>query len=377
MKYSLSHLSDQTLLHGLAALVARDRATTADLLTHITEVDERRLYLPAGYPSMFVYCVQELALCEQAAYYRIRAARTARQFPTIFSAVAEGRLNVSTVVLLAPHLTAENSTELLAAAAGRSKTDVERFLAERFPKPDLPAQVRALSIKVTELHALPGPLDFVSPGPDPQQLSPGIVDPPTVVQSPGPSAPEPIDARPKVTPLAPRRFALQLTMSHEMHDDLRRARELLGHQVPSGDVAEVIHRALKLLVSQLERAKFAATDKPRPPRVTQSARYIAAHVKRAVRERDGDQCSFVSERGQRCQERTRLEFDHVDPVARGGRASISGIRLRCRSHNQYEAERIFGVEFMRLKRAAARGVAAAASARGVAAAASARAVEGP
>jgi hypothetical protein len=71
-----------------------------------------------------------------------------------------------------------------------------------------------------------------------------------------------------------------------------------------------------------------------------------------VRERDGDRCTFVSESGHRCESRTRLEFDHVVAFARGGKATVEGIRLRCRTHNQYEAERIFGAEFMAAMRAA-------------------------
>ena len=93
--YSLAHLSDHTLLRDLAALVARDRVTTAELLAHIAEVDARQLYLPAAYPSMYAYCVGELHLCEQAAFKRIRAARIARQFPAIFEALAQGRLHLS------------------------------------------------------------------------------------------------------------------------------------------------------------------------------------------------------------------------------------------------------------------------------------------
>ena len=54
--YSLSHLSDQALLRDLAVLIARDRTTTAALLAHIAEVDARKLYLPAAYPSMFALC---------------------------------------------------------------------------------------------------------------------------------------------------------------------------------------------------------------------------------------------------------------------------------------------------------------------------------
>ena len=70
--------------------------------------------------------------------------------------------------------------------------------------------------------------------------------------------------------------------------------------------------------------------------------------------RDGGQCTFVSDKGQRCEARSRLEFDHTDPVARGGQATVAGLRLRCRAHNQYEAERVFGTGFMQRKRAESR-----------------------
>jgi 5-methylcytosine-specific restriction endonuclease McrA len=308
---------------------------------------------------MFAYCVQEMRLCEQAAYYRIRAARAGRQFPAIFNAVAMGRLNLSTVVLLAPHLTGENDEELLAAATGKSKTDVERLLAERFPRPDLATVVRALPSKACGCPVQPSSEPAIQFIARPEQLSPGIVAVPATAPLGSSSIPESTVSRPKVTPLAPRRYALQLTMSEEMRDDLCRAQELLGHQIPPGDFAQVLHRALKLLVVKLEKTKFATTQKPQGPRETRSPRHIPAHVKRAVCERDGGRCTFVSDQGHRCSERTRLEFDHVDPVARGGRASISGIRLRCRAHNQYEAERVFGVEFMQRKRAEARSTATA------------------
>src|SRR3990172_7767413 len=105
--FSLAHLSDRTLLRDLASLVARDRATTARLLAHLAEVDARKLYLPAAYPSMFAYCVHELRLSEDAAYKRIQAARVARQFPAIFELLANGRLHLTAVLLLSPYLTVE------------------------------------------------------------------------------------------------------------------------------------------------------------------------------------------------------------------------------------------------------------------------------
>jgi len=83
-------------------------------------------------------------------------------------------------------------------------------------------------------------------------------------------------------------------------------------------------------------------------------------VKRTVWERDGAQCTFIGDNGRRCQERKGLQFDHVQEVARGGEAGVGDIRLLCHAHNQLEAERTFGSEFMRHKRTAAAEARAAA-----------------
>ncbi|HXF59048.1 MAG TPA: hypothetical protein VN539_04425, partial [Candidatus Saccharimonadales bacterium] len=115
-QYTLDHLSDAVLLCELSELAARDRSTTADLLAHIAEVDDRRLYAPAAYPSMFAYCVEELHMSEDAAYRRIHVARAARKFPMLFGELESGRLHLSAVSLLAPHLTAENLEDLIAGA---------------------------------------------------------------------------------------------------------------------------------------------------------------------------------------------------------------------------------------------------------------------
>src|SRR5436309_13238534 len=117
--YSLCHVSDRDLLRDLASSVAEDRTTTTMLLARIADVDARRLYAPAGFPSMYLYCVHELHLSEDAARKRIHAARTARQFSAIFDDIAEGRRHLSAVVLLARHPTRGDADEPVAAAAGK------------------------------------------------------------------------------------------------------------------------------------------------------------------------------------------------------------------------------------------------------------------
>jgi len=154
----------------------------------------------------------------------------------------------------------------------------------------------------------------------------------------------------RIEPTSPGRYAVQFTISRETHDLLREAQALLGHAVPSGDIEAVMQRALGHLVQQLRKQKFAETEQPRARRGGTSDRHIPAEVQRAVRERDGDRCTFVGTGGKRCDETTRLEWDHVVPVAHGGTSTAGNLRLVCRTHNQYAADCTFGAAFMDGKR---------------------------
>src|SRR5262249_25495395 len=142
--YSLSRLSDHQVISNLSSLVARDRATTAALLAHLAEVDARRLYVPAGYPSMYAYCVHALHFSEDAAYKRIQPARTARQFPELFVALAEGRLHLTGVGVIAPYLTCENARHLIESAANKTKSEIELLIAERFPRSEELPMIEAI-----------------------------------------------------------------------------------------------------------------------------------------------------------------------------------------------------------------------------------------
>ena len=344
--YSLSHLSDHALLRRLTRLVRLEHRITAAMLAHIAEVDARKLYLPAGYPSMHAYCVQRLRLSEDAALKRIQAARVARQFPVIFTALEEGRLHLTGVCLLAPYLKQAAAGDLLAAALDRSKDEIARLIAERFPRTELLELVEELpsSARTSERDRIESSRsDEHAPAhvtTSPAQHAPGHVVTPTLSS--------------KLQPHADGRYALHVVLCQEAHDLIRYAQALSSHSNPEGNISQVLLHALRDHVARLEKQKFAASSRPRPQRPSENRRHIPAHVKRTVWERDGGQCTFVSDSGQRCPARTRLEYDHADPVARGGEATVEGIRLRCRGHNQYVAECVFGEEFMRQKREAAR-----------------------
>ncbi|HKQ56251.1 MAG TPA: DUF222 domain-containing protein [Candidatus Eisenbacteria bacterium] len=334
----MSDLSDETLRRDLPVVVSRERSATSVVLAYIAEYDARKLYLEDGYESMFAFLVGALHFSDDAAYKRIQAARAARRFPEILTAVADGRLHLSGVCLLSPHLTESTAPELLAAATHRSKSQIEHLLAARFPRQDIAARVVPIALP----SPLPGekpPVTMMDPSASTStELAPGQVDAPM--------------ERPKVKPVAPQRYSAQFPMSQKAKDSLDHIQEMLS--VPASEIGQIVEDALALYEAQVEKQKFAATSCPsKHPRTTRSARTIPADVQRAVWERDGGQCTFVSDTGHRCEARKFIQFDHIEPAARGGDATVSNIRLLCQAHNHYEAERTYGSEFMRHKRIAA------------------------
>ena len=148
---------------------------------------------------------------------------------------------------------------------------------------------------------------------------------------------------------------MQLTVSRETHDRFRQAQALLGHVVPSGDAGEIFDRAIRLLVEELERRRFAETSRPRvstPDAAdTSRTRHIPAAVRRHVWRRDAGRCAFVGREG-RCDQTAFLEFHHLEPYAAGGQATVANIELRCRAHNAYEARLFFGDGVVRESRTA-------------------------
>lgn len=135
-----------------------------------------------------------------------------------------------------------------------------------------------------------------------------------------------------------------------MHDKLRQAQDLMRHDVPDGDLARVLERALDLLIAERMKRRFGKTTKPRSqgeePALGGQSRHIPQAVRREVLARDGARCSYLSVEGKRCDQRAPLELHHEQPFGRGGPATVSNIRVLCRAHNQLLAERDYGRTFM-------------------------------
>jgi 5-methylcytosine-specific restriction endonuclease McrA len=377
---ALAMVPDDELLERLSVLLLNSRRTEADLVAHIGEVDRRRLYARAAAPSMFAYCTQLLHLSDAEAYLRIAAARAARQHPLLLTMLGDGRLHLSGIAKLSPHLTAQNRDAVLRRAAHRSKRQIEDLVAEISPRPDAPCLVRRLPERLeyrpTQIPSSP-PAQGEPEGvgarvglPERMELRPDGVDAP-VEPLPSfdpprvdPREPSRASRRAVVEPLAPSRYKVQFTASAELRGKLERLQALLRTELPDADLGAVIDRAVTQMLQRFEARRYAQTRAPRTtaaeaiasasatsrPHIPAVARHVPAAVRRAVFERDGGRCRYRDGTGRRCTEHHRLEYHHVRPFAMGGDHTIDNVRLICRSHNLYLAEHDYGLGAMAVYR---------------------------
>jgi hypothetical protein len=286
---------------------------------------------------MHAYCTDVLHLSGAEAYLRIQAARAARAYPGILEMLADGRLHLTAIALLAPHLTAGNHAELLARATHKTKREVEELVAGVAPRPDAPALVWKLpqaARPTTPALQAPQP-----PGEDLELRPDGVSS--RVTSS-------------RVEPLAPARYKVQFTASAEFREKLERLQALMRSRFPDGDLAQVLENVVTEKLERLEARRFAKTARPRTVEVPDDngSRYVSAALRRAVAIRDQDRCAFVDSQGQRCPEHHRLEYHHRDPFGKGGERTLNNIALMCRAHNQYLANCDYGRKKMERHRSA-------------------------
>ena len=334
----LKSLSDDELLRRLSDVLKQSRRVESELVAHIAEVDERRLYAREASPSMFQYCIDVLHLSKPEAYLRIGVARASRKHPMLLTMLADGRLHLSGIVELAPQLTDENRDDLLARATHKTKAAIKELVVEIAPKPDAPTVIRKLPRRSSKSRG----------GKPAPQRTPQELRPDGVASSPAPDspAPAPPDKPAVVEPLAPSRYKIQFTASGELRDKLERLSALM----PGNDLASIVEAAVSEKIERIEAKRFGKTRKPRKSLedadTSPGVRAISAPVRRFVWERDGGQCTYRSGNGRRCPAREGLESHHEDPYGLGGDRSANNIRLLCKQHNDYMAERVYGKEKM-------------------------------
>jgi HNH endonuclease len=396
--WKLEAIADTELERGLRELVAHGRQTDARVVAHLAEVETRRLHLKSGAESLFAYCQKRLNLSENQAFYRIVAARTARQFPCVFELLDRGDIHLTSLALLSKYLTEENHRELLSKAHRKTKRELLELLASVAPRPDVQSTIRKLPTRVTGSQQAFG-AQRTAPGrsaPRPE-LSPAVTSSSSIAVTLASSRAVAAGRTGSLEPLSPTAYRLQLNTTPQLKEKLELARDLMSHANPSGDLAVVVERALDLLVAELNKQRFGqlrprSRPKGAKPRTSQALpcataeareeaqaaaktrrsavradaqpdvdgagdlqeaetpslsmprrrRQIHNDIRRQLIARDGLCCTFRSEDGQHCTTRAFLQIHHEHAWAKGGPDTLDNLRLLCASHNRVLAELEFG-----------------------------------
>jgi hypothetical protein len=417
---SPAELSDTELLAATRGLAGRSNQLLAALLAHLGEVEARGIHRTRACSSLYTYCIYELRFSEDEAFRRVAAARLVRCFPALHDAVGAGELHLTGLLMLGPHLTEENLNEVLLRAKHRTKKEIARLVRQLDPLPDVPPRIEPLGPALARVApAAPTWDEFVGslrlvrelpPGERPRDWTANANDtdaetPPSAechARTPPAGAGLPV-------PLSPGRYRVQFTAGEEYVKLVEEVRALLSHSAPRATLDEIQLRAMRGLVAELRRQKYAVTARPRKPRcaaptpaepvdagsstaepdaaMTREAqahaqaqagaeresesvqksesesesepqhprrrgRHIPASVRRAVFERDEGRCTYADSSGRRCAETHGLELHHLTAFAQGGEHTEANLTLRCRPHNALAAEEDFGRELVELARSA-------------------------
>ncbi len=344
----LALISDSDLIARMPELVLKERGAVVEVIIHLIEIDRRKLYLEEACSSLYSYCKERLGYSEDEALRRVRVARLAARIPRCLDELGSGAIHLTGLFVLSQHLSDENCEAILTQARGKSRREIEKLLARWFPRPDVPDVIEP------EPGRLPlGETTCASAGAKPRsepRASPGT----QTTHSAEPARPA------RVEPLSETRYRIEFTASTELADKIERARELLGHAIPGGDLAAIFERSLDALIERETKKRLGAGNAPKPHPFTPSgvtkrigcdeqrrklspdSRHVPRDVARVVWERDGNQCTFVDTHGRRCSERRFVSIEHDQPFARGGLAIVENLRLLCTAHNARSARRAFG-----------------------------------
>jgi 5-methylcytosine-specific restriction endonuclease McrA len=306
------------LLEQLRKLAETDRRITGEILELIRRVDQERLYLDWGYPSLFAFLTKELLYTPGAAQRRIEAARLLREIPSLRGDLQSGALNLSQVALVAQ------------ATRNLSLTAQE--------KADLLRQVKGLDLKATQV-VIAKALD------------------------------QPIRMGEKERHQKDESVLLELTLSKEQMAALQRVKELISHTHPNPSYAELLallaedflrrkdprrERKEKKTGAERPRAQSgddcqeASQDKGEAQSASTSAPVAGMQHKpqqpraadiRAIHQRDRC-CQWRDPRtGEICGSTFQLQVDHIQSRSAGGGHERENLQLLCAVHNRLKWEK--------------------------------------
>jgi hypothetical protein len=290
-------MTDKELHSKLLSLVREERRLLADILTHLKEVERRKLYADYKRSSLFDYAVKELGYSEDQAQRRIEAMRLLKDLPEIAPAIRDGRLTITNIAQANQFFrhtqpTRDEKVAFMNSIEHKTKREVEREIAARAPELPRPERTRATTASKSQLT---------------------------------------------------------LELPNETLEIITQLKGALAHKHPNMTTAEIITLLAKEKLSELRPEPTAATadaGRPAPARIPAAeadtdtntnpkrSRHISRPIRRALHHQARHKCA-------NCGSQHALEIDHIHPFAQGGTNTAENLRVLCRNCNQRRVRRGF------------------------------------
>ncbi len=296
---NLNNISDEILLIETLKLVQREREILGLVLHHLREIERRRLFSTEGCSSLFDYATRKLGYSEDQAYRRIQAMRLLKEIPQIENKITDGSLSLT-------HLGMAQSLFKREEKSGQKTYTIEE--------------------KVKILEKL-------------QNTSKREAEKITVSLSSSP-----VTSVEKIKTISPVDFEIRFCTKEPLLKKIQKLKALLAHKNPNIQLSELFNQLCDLGLEKWDKsqvqagnAKIKTLKSPAPERAGKPL--SEAGIAREVWKRDNGVC-------QNCKSSYALEIDHKIPRAVGGGNALENLRLLCRSCNQREAIKIFGLKKM-------------------------------
>ena len=202
---ALKSKSNDVLISDLKSLVSKERETLMEIIDHLREIEDRKLYLERGYPSLFLFLTQELKYSESAAIRRLSAMSLVDELPEITEQIKEGRISLTVASRMQGYLRSEQKKRVLSLdeklevvykLSGTSTRECDQILAQLDPETTLPKE--------------------------------------------------------RIKPLNPDKTLIQFTADRSLVDKIQRLKDLLGNHHETPSLETVFEKALDLALEKLD-----------------------------------------------------------------------------------------------------------------------------
>jgi hypothetical protein len=342
---TLRMFTDSDLVSQTRMLIREEAKATRQVLLHLMEIERREIHLARGYGSLHSFAVEVLGYSDGSAARRVAAMRLIREMPETAEQLVAGSLTLETMSTLSNHIrrtkpSKEARTQLVNTAQHLSKRELEKKLGKPemtavYLKPELVKKLEELKIVfgMTSLERII------------HQLADQALAQARVLAR----VPARVKEKKRLKKLEREKVSSGRTDSGRSPREMEARSTSPSEQSARQSTPPPERQPTRQFTPSVEQPALAIAPNREPadsvtPTDTSTAirsRYVPKPVRRHLIRRDQARCAYVDPLTKRqCRETRHLEFDYVQPFARGGQTTKENLRVLCANHNRFRARRM-------------------------------------